>query len=252
MKYYLWIISVLAAPFTEFAPEPFEEAHTGTLFLDEISSLPLALQPKLLRALQEGEVVRLGESKPRKVDTRIIAATNRNLRTMIEDGSFREDLYFRLAVVPIDLPPLRERREDIPLLAEHFLQRAHARYKREGLVLEREVFDALRGYSFPGNVRELENIIERMVVLARGEPITLEDLPEQIRRPSQSAANLLLEFPSEGLSIEAVEREIIRQALEMHGGNQTRVARYLDITRSALIYRMQKYGLTAISADDER
>ncbi len=227
----------------------FEEAHTGTLFLDEISSLPLALQPKLLRALQEGEVVRLGESKPRKVDTRIIAATNRNLRTMIEDGSFREDLYFRLAVVPIDLPPLRERREDIPLLAEHFLQRARARYKREGLVLEREVFDALRGYSFPGNVRELENTIERMVVLARGEPITLEDLPEQIRRPSQSAANLLLEFPSEGLSIEAVEREIIRQALEMHGGNQTRVARYLDITRSALIYRMQKYGLTSLSAD---
>ena len=227
----------------------FEEAHTGTLFLDEISSLPLALQPKLLRALQEGEIVRLGESKPRKVDTRIIAATNRNLRTMIEDRSFREDLYFRLAVVPVGLPPLRERREDIPLLAEHFLQRARARYKREGLVLEREVFDALRRYSFPGNVRELENTIERMVVLARGERITLEDLPEQIRRPSSSAANLLLEFPSEGLSIEAVEQEIIRQALEMHGGNQTRVARYLDITRSALIYRMQKYGLTSLSAD---
>ncbi len=227
----------------------FEEAHQGTLFLDEISQMPLVLQPKLLRVLQEGEVVRLGESTERKVDVRIVAATNRNLQTMIEDGSFREDLYFRLAVVPVDLPPLRERREDIPLLAEHFLRRASARHHRK-LAMEREVFARLSAYSFPGNVRELENTVERMVVLARGEKITVEDLPENISQPPAHAANVLLQLPPEGLSIENIEREIIRQALEMHGGKQTRTARYLDITRSALIYRMQKYGLASTETNE--
>jgi len=228
----------------------FEEAHQGTLFLDEISQMPLVLQPKLLRVLQEGEVVRLGESTERKVDVRIVAATNRNLQTMIEDGSFREDLYFRLAVVPVDLPPLRERREDIPLLAEHFLRRASARHHRPNLTMEREVFARLSAYSFPGNVRELENTVERMVVLARGEKITVEDLPENISQPPAHAANVLLQLPPEGLSIENIEREIIRQALEMHGGKQTRTARYLDITRSALIYRMQKYGLASTETNE--
>lgn len=237
---------------TSDAKGKFEEASGGTLFLDEISAMPPALQPKLLRVLQEQEVVRLGESAPRRVDVRIIAATNRDLRTMIDDGTFREDLYFRLAVVPIEMPPLRERREDIPLLTEHFLQRAVERHKCKGLRIDRQVFAALSAYSWPGNVRELENTIERMVVLARGEVLTLEDLPENIRRPPDHAANVLLHLPPEGLSIENVEREIIRQALEMHSGNQTRAARYLDITRSALIYRMQKYGLASdTDAPDE-
>ena len=227
----------------------FEEASGGTLFLDEISAMPSALQPKLLRVLQEQEVTRLGEGAPRKVDVRVVAATNRDLRTMVKDGTFREDLYFRLAVVPVDLPPLRERREDIPLLAEHFLRRACERHGCGDLKVEREVFAALSAYSWPGNVRELENTIERMVVLSRGESLSVEDLPENIRRPPDHAANVLLHLPPEGLSIDGVEREIIRQALEMHGGNQTRAARYLDITRSALIYRMQKYGLGA--AHDE-
>lgn len=229
----------------------FEEASGGTLFLDEVSAMPPALQPKLLRVLQEQEVVRLGESTLRKVDVRIIAATNRNLRTMIDDGAFREDLYFRLAVVPVELPPLRERREDIPLLAEHFLKRACERHKCGDLRIEREVFAALSTYPWPGNVRELENTVERMVVLAGGASLTVEDLPENIRLPSPHAANVLLELPPEGLSIEGVEREIIRQALEMHGGNQTRTARYLDITRSALIYRMQKFGLASMSEQTE-
>lgn len=230
----------------------FEEAHTGTLFLDEVSAMPSGLQAKLLRVLQEGEITRLGESAARKVDVRIIAATNRNLRTMIEDDSFREDLYFRLAVVPIELPALRERRADIPLLAEHFLKRACERHDRGGLKMSPEVFARLSMYPFPGNVRELENLIERMVVLARGETLTLEDLPENVRQTPAHAANVLLNMPAEGLSIEAVEREIIRRALEMHDGNQTRAARYLDVTRSALIYRMQKYGLAvAIDARDE-
>jgi two-component system NtrC family response regulator len=223
----------------------FEEASGGTLFLDEVSAMPPALQPKILRVLQEQEIVRLGESAPRKVDVRIIAATNRDLQTMIADGTFREDLYFRLAVVPIGLPALRERREDIPLLSEHFLKRACERHKCGELRMEREVFAALSTYSWPGNVRELENTIERMAVLASGETITVEDLPENIRRPPNYAANVLLELPPDGLSIEQVEREIIRQALEMNDGNQTRAARYLDITRSALIYRMQKYGLAS-------
>ncbi len=228
----------------------FEEAHRGTLFLDEISAMPHALQSKLLRVLQEGEIVRLGESTPRKVDVRIIAATNRNLRTMIEDGTFREDLYFRLAVVPVELPSLRERREDIPLLAEHFLKRACERHNCGNLKISREVFAALAEYPFPGNVRELENTIEQMVILARGDTIAIEDLPEHIRRPTGHAANLLLRFPPEGLSIEQVERDIIQQALEMHGGNRTHTARYLDITRSALLYRMQKYGLAPSASDD--
>lgn len=233
----------------------FEEATGGTLFLDEISQMPLALQPKLLRVLQESEITRLGESQPRQVDARIIAATNRDLVTMIEDKSFREDLYFRLAVITIELPPLRERREDIPLLIDYFLARAIERYNRQDLRASREVFAALSAYSFPGNVRELENTIERMVVLARGNTLTVEDLPAQIRNLSNHAANVLLNMPPEGLSIEGVEREIIRQALEMHGGNQTLTARYLDITRSALIYRMQKYGLVSAASDtdsDER
>ncbi len=229
----------------------FEEANQGTLFLDEISEMPLALQPKLLRVLQEGEIVRLGESVARKVDVRILAATNRNLQTLVQDGGFREDLYFRLAVVPVDLPTLRERREDIPLLAEHFLKRAAAHHHRPNLTMEREVFARLSAYSFPGNVRELENTIERMVVLAREEKITIDDLPENIRQPHAHAENVLLQLPPEGLSIENVEREIIRQALEMHAGNQTQTARYLDITRSALIYRMQKYKLVASPETNE-
>ena len=232
----------------------FEEADGGTLFLDEVSAMPLALQTKLLRVLQEQEVVRIGENAPRKIDARIVAATNRDLPTMIEDGSFREDLYFRLAVVTIELPPLRERREDIPLLIEHFLERAVARHQRSSVRMSREVFAALAAYPFPGNVRELENTVERMVVLAKGETLMLEDLPAGMRAGApQHAANVLLSLPPEGLSLEEVEREIIRQALLMHGGNQTRAARYLNITRSALIYRMQKFNLMttgAASSDD--
>jgi len=230
----------------------FEEADGGTLFLDEISAMPLALQPRLLRVLQEQEIVRLGESHPRKVNVRIIAATNRNLGTLVSDGEFREDLYYRLAVVPINLPPLRERREDIPLLAEHFLRRSSERYGHGKLTMDRKVFAELSNYVWPGNVRELENVIERMVVLSDGKKISVEDLPEHIRQPQPLYAdNVMLELPPGGVSLEKIEREIIRQALAVHGGNQTHTARYLDITRSALIYRMQKHGLALSGQDDE-
>ncbi len=229
----------------------FEEANGGTLFLDEISAMPLGLQPHLLRVLQEQEIVRLGESKPRKIDVRIIAATNRSLETMIEDGAFREDLYFRLAVVPVNLPPLRERREDVPLLIECFLAKAKTKYGFNDLNIEREVFAALSNYSFPGNVRELKNLIERMVVLSDGDKIAVEDLPENIRQPRPNVGNVILELPPEGVSFDGIEREIIRRALEMHNGNRTRAARYLDITRSALLYRMQKYDLGLGGAEED-
>ena len=221
----------------------FETANEGTLFLDEISQMPLALQPKLLRVLQEQEITRVGESTPRKIDVRIIAATNQNLEKMVERGTFREDLYFRLAVVPVNLPPLRSRREDIPLLVNHFFKRAKEKHDFKNLKIGREVINALSNYSFPGNVRELENLIERMVVLSDGESLTAADVPEYINKPSQVFGNVRFELPAENVSLEEIEREIIRYALEMHNGNQSQTARYLGITRSALIYRMEKHNL---------
>jgi two-component system NtrC family response regulator len=220
----------------------FEDASGGTLFLDEISAMPLALQPKLLRVLQEQEIVRIGESNPRKIDVRIIAATNQNLEKMVEAGTFREDLYFRLAVVPVNLPPLRTCREDIPLLVNHFFRRAKEKHNFEDLKIEREVVNVLSNYSFPGNVRELENLIERMVVLSDSEKITLQDVPQSIKKPPETFGNVRMELPAENISLDSVEREIIRYALDMHNGNQSQTARYLGITRSALIYRMQKFG----------
>ena len=221
----------------------FESANEGTLFLDEISQMPVALQPKLLRVLQEQEITRVGESIPRKINVRIIAATNQNLEKMVEEGTFREDLYFRLAVIPVNLPPLRSRREDVPLLVNHFFKRAKEKHGFENLKIGREVVNALSNYSFPGNVRELENLIERMVVLSDGENLTLADVPDYVNRPSQVFGSVRFELPAENISLEEIEREIIRYALEMHNGNQSQTARYLGITRSALIYRMEKHNL---------
>jgi two-component system NtrC family response regulator len=220
----------------------FESADGGTLFLDEISQLPLPLQPKLLRVLQEQEIVRIGESTPRKIDVRIIAATNQNLEKMVEGGTFREDLYFRLAVVPVNIPPLRTRREDIPLLINHFFKRAKEKHGFESLKMSREVINVLSNYLFPGNVRELENLIERMVVLSDGESLTLSDAPEYVSKPLQIFGNVKFELPLDPISLDDVEGEIIRYALDMHNGNQSQTARYLGITRSALIYRLQKFG----------
>jgi len=221
----------------------FESADGGSMFLDEVSQLPLHLQPKLLRVLQEQEIVRIGESTERKIDVRIIAATNQDLEKMVEDGTFREDLYFRLAVVPINLPPLRTRRDDIPLLANHFFRQSKGKHGMNDLKLSREVLEVLGVYPFPGNVRELENLIERMVVLSDGAEITLADVPGNVTAPTQSIGNVRFELPAENISLDEVEREIIRYALAMHNGNQSQTARYLGITRSALIYRMQKFSL---------
>lgn len=221
----------------------FEAANGGTLFLDEISQMPLVLQPKLLRVLQEQEITRVGESLPRKIDVRIVAATNQNLEKMVEDGAFREDLYFRLAVVPVNLPPLRARREDVPLLIDHFFRRAREKHGFENLKMARETENALANYSFPGNVRELENLIERMVVLSDEMVLTSSDVPDYVNRPGQVLGGVKFELPAENISLDEVEGEIIRHALEMHNGNQSQTARYLGITRSALIYRMEKHNL---------
>jgi len=222
----------------------FEEANGGTLFLDEISAMPLALQTRLLRVLQEQEITRLGENATRKINVRIIAATNENLTELIKQNEFREDLYYRLAVVPIHLPALRDRREDIPLLTEHFLKKSAAKHGIKPLRIEREVFNAFFNYVWMGNVRELENVVERMVVLSNGETLSLQDVPENIKNPQTSSDNLWFSLPNEPINLESIESEIIRAALNRFDGNQSQTARYLGITRSALIYRMQKYNLS--------
>ncbi|MBA3784582.1 MAG: sigma-54-dependent Fis family transcriptional regulator [Acidobacteria bacterium] len=228
---------------TQESKGKFEEANGGTLFLDEISAMPLALQTRLLRVLQEQEITRLGENTTRKINVRIIAASNENLTDLIKQNEFREDLYYRLAVVPIKLPPLRERREDIPLLVEHFLKKSASKHDIKPLRIEREVFQKFFNYVWMGNVRELENVVERMVVLAGDETLTLEDIPENIKNPSDNFGNLWFSLPVEPINLETVEAEIIREALNRFDSNQSQTARYLGITRSALIYRMQKYGL---------
>ncbi len=221
----------------------FEAAHKGTVFLDEVAELPLNLQVKLLRALQEREIDKLGETRPVKVDVRVIAATNRDVEKMVADRAFREDLYYRLAVVSLRVPPLRERADDIPFLVDHFLAKHRAKGTPRPPV-DQAVHSAFSLYGWPGNVRELENVIERALVLDTDGRIGLDDLPDRFGDTRATPiGRLRLELPDEGLPLEEVERELIRAALEKHNWNQTRTAAYLDVTRSTLIYRIQKFGL---------
>jgi DNA-binding NtrC family response regulator len=217
----------------------FEEAGGGTLFLDEIAEMPAALQVKLLRALQSGEIRRLGATQASTIDVRVIAATNRDLAAMIADGSFREDLYYRLNVIEVVLPPLRERREDIPALAEHFMARAAGRLGRE-VRLSAEAVERLLRYPWPGNVRELENAIERAAILARGDAITPEDLPPHV------AAGLNL-GPSPTLprqtTLAETERDHILTTLERFGRNHSAAAEALGIGRTTLWRKLKEYGL---------
>ena len=219
-----------------------EMANGGTLFLDEIGEMPQELQVKLLRVIQQREIEKVGLPVPLKVEVRIVAATHRDLQAMVEDGTFREDLYYRLAVIPLTLPPLRERTEDIAELVSLFFRSFKERMNRPELTLPAALLPYFAGYRWPGNVRELENIIERLVVLARGDEITVEDLPEFLRREKPALEAVHLVIPPEGISLESVERELVFRALTKANWNQTKAAEYLDISRKQLIYRMEKFG----------
>ena len=242
----------------------FEAGHGGTIFLDEINSVSLTVQVKLLRVLQEQEFERVGDSRTIQVDVRIVAATNRDLTEQIADGTFREDLYYRLNVVPIYLPPLRARVDDIPPLAEHFLTRTAARNQREIDSISSETLDVLKRYDWPGNVRELENYIERAVVLADGPTITPDLLPPHVRgeqRPqigrttASGFGSLCEETVRSGLGelgetgkvhervLAGVERELIRQVLEACHGTQTKTAARLGINRNTLHKKIEDYEL---------
>ncbi|MFO0561852.1 MAG: sigma-54 dependent transcriptional regulator [Polyangiales bacterium] len=240
-------------------PGRFELAHDGTLFLDEISEIPVEMQVKLLRAIQEGEIDRVGGIKPIGVDVRLVAATNRDLKSEIASGRFREDLYYRLNVVPIHLPPLRERRTDIPLLAEHFLLKQATRLKRGSMKLSPEALEAMVNYPWPGNIRELENVVERTVLLTDGDTIRPKDLPLELQRGerAESSAGSLdvgddddaTENAPGGLKQQVreaaarLERELIVRALAQTGGNVTQAARLLKISRKSLQIKMKEFGL---------
>lgn len=216
----------------------FEAAHRGTLFLDEIGELPASAQVKLLRFLQERVIERLGSNRPIPLDVRVIAATNRDLESLVREGKFREDLYYRLNVIRIHLPPLRERREDILPLAQHFLETFAKKHGKRVRAFTKEATEALLRYDYPGNVRELQNLIERAVVLSRSEYITVQDLfPVQGWTPEDASHGSLDE------RLEAFERQLILDALKKAGGVQTKAAELLGLSERALRYRMQKLGL---------
>ena len=221
----------------------FEAADGGSVFLDEIGELPLHLQVKVLRVVQENEIDIIGENKPHRVDLRIIAATNRDLRQMMTAGEFRQDLYYRLNVAAMQIPPLRERKEDIPLLVHSFVERICARFGKAPVSIPGSILRKLQQYPWPGNVRELENAIERLIVFSKEGSVRTEDLPEEIAQPQLSIGKAVLQIPPEGVSLLEVDRELITTALERNQWNQTRAAEFLHISRNVLVYRMQKYRL---------
>ncbi len=238
-------------------PGRFELADGGTLFLDEIGEIPTAMQVKLLRALQESEFERVGGVRSIQVDVRVIAATNRDLQKEIETGTFREDLFYRLNVVPISLPPLRDRKEDIPLLAAAFVEKYNKRLVKNVKGLSDEALACLSGYSWPGNIRELENVIERTVLFAEDETIPVKDLPEDLRgeaRPAPLAVRRPEQLPAVDTgtttmkdivrqATEEIERDLIQKALDETSGNITRAAALLGISRKGLQNKMKEFGL---------
>lgn len=221
----------------------FETADRGTLFLDEIGDLNISMQAKILRALQEKEIMRVGGTRPLKVDVRVIAATNRDLEGMVKDGRFREDLYYRLNIIPIVIPPLRNRRDDIPPLVDFFIAKhsVDANRKIDGLTASAR--NLVMSYSWPGNVRQLESAIERAILLCEGNEIQVEDLPVEIRQEGTSASAFNFKLPPEGISFEEVERSLITQAMEQTNWNITRAAKLLGLSFRTLQYRLEKFGM---------
>jgi two-component system, NtrC family, response regulator AtoC len=227
-----------------------EQAHRGTLFLDEVGNMSSALQMKLLRVLQEREFERVGESHTTKVDVRIIAATNSDLGRLVADGQFREDLFYRLNVIPVELPPLRDRKEDIPLLVQHFLDKFHAEGMAAGalrapLTVAQDAMRRLMAYSWPGNVRQLENAVERAVAISAGRAqIDAADLPAEIQQAREPALTSAMALPEEGLDLERfvanVERELIQRSLERTGGNKGQAAKLLNLKRTTLVEKLKR------------
>jgi two-component system, NtrC family, response regulator AtoC len=224
-----------------------EQAHRGTLFLDEVGTMSMALQTKLLRVLQEREFERVGDSQTIRVDVRVIAATNADLAKMVTQGTFREDLFYRLNVIPVRLPPLRDRREDISLLVQHFLHRFCSELDRPTMTMSQAALRCLMSYSWPGNVRQLENAMERAVALSGGRTqLEIADLPPDIQQatePAQLPASLA--FPDEGLNLEiliaGIERDMIQRALERTGGNKNAAARLLNVKRTTLVEKLKRF-----------
>jgi DNA-binding NtrC family response regulator len=231
----------------------FELADGGTVFLDEISEMSPMLQVKLLRVLQEKQFERIGGTKTIRSDFRVIAATNRDLEQEVSQGRFREDLYYRLNVIPIDAPPLRERPQDIPLLVEHFVSRFNAPRKKKIKGLADEVMDRLLRYPWPGNVRELENMVERMVILAGGDTIVMEDLPEKLAGPAAAPVEQVEDIPAQGFFLSELvadfEKRLIMQALGQTGWVRNRAARLLNVNRTTLIEKMKRFGLVSPSVE---
>ncbi|MEN6536931.1 MAG: sigma-54 dependent transcriptional regulator [Bryobacteraceae bacterium] len=222
-------------------PGKFEQADTGTAFLDEIGDVPAAVQVKLLRVLQEREFERLGSNKTRRIDVRIIAATNANLRAALEQGTFREDLYYRLNVVPLNVPPLRERKTDIPFLAEHFVKKLASDTGSSVESVTDAAIRKLMDYHWPGNVRELENVIERSLVLCSGSKLDAADV--MLDSTPRAAAVPSGQFLPDGVTLDQFEESIVREAIRRAGGNKSQAARLLGLTRNALRYRLSQMGL---------
>jgi two-component system response regulator AtoC len=221
-----------------------EQAHKGTVFLDEVGTMSAALQMKLLRVLQEREFERVGDSHTTKVDVRVIAATNSDLARMVSEGQFREDLFYRLNVIPVQLPPLRERKEDIPLLVQHFLEALRA---GAPLTVSQEAMRRLMAFSWPGNVRQLENAIERAVALSAGRTqIDVGDLPTEVQKAQETALSTAVTLPEDGLDLDAfiadIERDLIQRSLERTGGNKGRAARLLNLKRTTLVEKLKRLG----------
>ncbi|HET9438826.1 MAG TPA: sigma-54 dependent transcriptional regulator [Longimicrobiales bacterium] len=226
-------------------PGLFEAASGGTLLLDEIGDMPVTLQVKLLRVLQESEIRRLGDTRARSVDVRLVAATNKDLDEEVRMGDFRRDLFYRIAVVPIHLVPLRQRRDEIPLLVTHFIEQYNRKLKLDIRGIDSDAMRILLEYPWPGNVRELENTIERALVLSDGPKIKAEDLPNNITSPIVALDSP--DLPDDELSVKKhssiLERRLIKQALERTGGNKTRAADLLELSSRALLYKIREYGL---------
>ncbi|MDX2030449.1 MAG: sigma-54 dependent transcriptional regulator [Blastocatellia bacterium] len=220
----------------------FEIADKGTLFLDEIGEINVSMQAKLLRALQEKEVMHVGGNRPIKVDVRVLAATNRDLEAMVKDGRFREDLYYRLNVIPISIPPLRQRRDDIHVLMEYFLIKHSANAARP-MKFSADARGLIMNYSWPGNVRQLESAIERALLLAEGDEITVEDLPVEIRATAHAEGAGGFKLPPEGISFEELERSLIIQAMEQTNWNITRAAKLLGLSFRTMQYRLDKFEI---------